>query len=671
VAQASGRAPGIAAVVVRSTGEKAIRITTSNGGFIRGRIVDEEGRPLKGYARAEAFQGHLLPEIASSLLVADSRSDGTFAIGPMPLGAFRLHIDAQAHMAQRIDAVLGRRGQLVDLGDVALNAGVTIRGRVRDHENEGIPGATVQAVSHGPHSDEVTTESGADGEFQLKGLRRGGHQLSARATGYAAGYAQADAPAEAVGIVLDEQSGLSGRVVDESDVPVEDAEVTATEVGGIGRMAFGKSEGSLGSFLLLGLASGRYRLHVHSNGRGEATRDVVLSSGRTRDVGTIVLARGGTIEGVVVDSDGNGVPAVTVTATRAGNGGGGTHETQTTLNGAFEIGGIPRGIVQLSARHPAYAVAQAVQVDHDPTAKPTTVRLMLERGARIEGRVLYRDGRPFTAGQVHVSPLTGPRLGTREASSAPVGMNGEFAVDQVPAGRILLSIMASAPVSPLVSAARVNILVRAAARELDVSEGRTTAIDVSLRDVVVEGRVTSQGRAVPDVLIGVIGKHGGYTRTWVGPPVVHAVGSSGPSPLNGVTREDGSFALTVFEPGPAYLQVTRKGHHYPGRLLEIPDLPRFSIDFEIGAARIGGIVVFADSDEPASGAKLSVRPVSTRAGHFVATSEAGLDGRFAIEVEPGEYVLESWGPSARMVSTPVSVGPEGLADVRVELKRDR
>ena len=83
------------------------------------------------------------------------------------------------------------------------------------------------------------------------------------------------------------------------------------------------------------MAAGAYDLGVEASGLGEAARSGVrVVAGRTTDVGTIALARGGTVQGVVVDAEGRGIPGATVHAERDANRRTSQLETQTGSTGA-------------------------------------------------------------------------------------------------------------------------------------------------------------------------------------------------------------------------------------------------------------------------------------------------------------------------------------------------
>jgi len=125
MARESGRAPGIATVVVEPEVEAKASLTVSDGGYATGRIVGAGGRPLAGRVRVEVFDERGLPTFAGDLLAADAKADGTFALGPLPLGSFGVAVSAPRHASRRVEVEIPARGRTADLGDVALEAGLS------------------------------------------------------------------------------------------------------------------------------------------------------------------------------------------------------------------------------------------------------------------------------------------------------------------------------------------------------------------------------------------------------------------------------------------------------------------------------------------------------------------------------------------------------------------
>ncbi|HUL77712.1 MAG TPA: carboxypeptidase regulatory-like domain-containing protein [Vicinamibacteria bacterium] len=666
VAREGARAPGIAAVVVRPGSEATVSLTVSDGGYVTGRIVDADGRPLAGRARVEVFEDRGLPSFASDALAGEARADGTFALGPLPLGTLGIGVSAPGHAPKRVEAGVPARGRTVDLGDVALDAGLAIRGRVRSREGGGIEGATVRAMGEEPGgASEAEGTSLAEGRFELGGLRAGRHHLSATAPGYAAAKVTAEAGGEPVDLVMDAAGGIAGRVADESGAAVEDAWVAAVERNQSGGPRVRSDEGD-GRFLLQDIAPATYDISFQAAGRGEASKaGVKVVAGRTTDVGTVVLAPGGLVQGVVVDAEGQGIPGATVNADRGARRSD-RLETQTGSAGAFEIRGVPPGPVSVRASHPAYAASAPVETLVDPAKEPPAVRIVLARGARIEGRALHRDGRPFAAGRVQASSRDVPFASGEWGEGALAG-DGSFVLDHVPAGRVRLELLAFTPSSPMVVGGGSEIILTGvAAREWDVRDGETVSVDLPLRDVVVSGRVTRGGQPEAGVLVSVTPAEGGSV-IWAGPAAPRPVGSAEPPPLNAITREDGTYELLVFAPGPAYVEMASRGQAFPDREVEIPDAERFSLDLEIASTTVAGVVVDKETGAPVDEVSLWLRPArgqeATGGG-----AQSGPDGRFSIAAEPGEYTLVARSRDRQPASLPLSVGPPGVADVRVELE---
>jgi len=105
--------------------------------------VDDEGRPLAGRVRVEAVDDHALPAFASDLMAGEANADGRFALGPLPPATLSLAVSAPGHASRRVEASLPARGRTADLGDVSLETGLSIRGRVSAREGDGIGGASL------------------------------------------------------------------------------------------------------------------------------------------------------------------------------------------------------------------------------------------------------------------------------------------------------------------------------------------------------------------------------------------------------------------------------------------------------------------------------------------------------------------------------------------------
>jgi Carboxypeptidase regulatory-like domain len=251
--------------------------------------------------------------------------------------------------------------------------------------------------------------------------------------------------------------------------------------------------------------------------------------------------------------------------------------------------------------------------------------------------------------------------------TAAIDANGSLVLDHVAAGRTMVTLMAFTPASPMVRGSSTNTLTSVASREVEVREGETTSVDLPLRDVVVAGRATRAGQPEPGVLVSVMMMgQGSSVMTWGGPSAAR-LALPGPLPLAGTTRDDGSYELLLFTPGPAYVQMTGGAQGFPGRQVEIPDVDRFELDLEIGGATVSGIVVDRESGEPVAEAFVGLRRTDG-GSEGSGGAESSADGRFSIATEPGEYRLEARARERRSTPQALSVGPSGVADLRIEME---
>ena len=425
VAREGGRAPGIAVVVVEPETEASVSIVLSDGGFVTGRVVDPEEQPLAGRLRVEVFDEHGLPSSVSDGLATDAKADGTFALGPLPIGTLGIGVSAPRHATRRVEATIAGRGRTVDLGDVTLETGLVIRGQVRDREGSGIEGASVRARLRRPgERGEGEATSEADGAFVVAGLKPGTYQLTASRSGLAPAHAMAPAGGDPVDLVMEAGGEIAGRVVDADGQPAEEAFLIAERAGGPGPGpggASGAADEGEGRFVLRDVAAGRYVLQAQASGRGEASiSGVRVVAGKRTAVGTLRLQGGGIVRGTVVDADGQGIPGATVIAERDLNMQSGELTDQTGSTGAFEIRGVPAGRVSVMASHPAYASPKPSVAEVDPGKEPAALRIVLLEGGRVEGRAVHRDGRPFASGRVRAHNLEPGEEGIWQEPS-PVG----------------------------------------------------------------------------------------------------------------------------------------------------------------------------------------------------------------------------------------------------------
>jgi hypothetical protein len=142
----------------------------------------------------------------------------------------------------------------------------------------------------------------------------------------------------------------------------------------------------------------------------------------------------------------------------------------------------------------------------------------------------------------------------------------------------------------------------------------------------------------------------------------------GPQPFTGITAADGTYELIAPEPGDAWANVQSLDGkvQYVSRDLQVPDVPGYRLDFELGGVPVSGIVVDRESGEGVPAARLNA---TARKGEDSGGAIAGPDGRFAFEIPPGDYRVSLGAEGYARSQSDLTVGAGGESEVRFELSR--
>ena len=393
----------ISGVVVERGAEVDVEIVISRGGVVSGRLVAAEDKPVAGRVLLQEADDRPVPRLLEDLLIADAGPDGRFRL-TLPPGSHALGVLAPGYGPKRLDVDVGAKP--VDLGDVLLDPGLVIRGRVRERSGLPVPDAVLLAQPARPTMMAMDwpleARSEADGAFVIGGLTAGTYGVHVRVPGYGEKTQPFDAGTEKADFVLDRTGSISGIAVDDAGSAVPSFRVTARPVGEdrasgpSSRME--PSEGTDGRFVLPDVPEGTWVLEVTAPDRASGiVSDVRVASGSNADVGRVRLAAGGVVRGTVVDATGGPITGATVFPQRAGNEPFGRgREAVSDGGGAFELRGLAPGAVEVVATHPLHAQGRSPGLDVDPARGPIETRIVMSQGGRIEGRVARRDGTGIT-----------------------------------------------------------------------------------------------------------------------------------------------------------------------------------------------------------------------------------------------------------------------------------
>jgi carboxypeptidase family protein len=109
---------------------------------------------------------------------------------------------------------------------------------------------------------------------------------------------------------------------------------------------------------------------------------------------------------------------------------------------------------------------------------------------------------------------------------------------------------------------------------------------------------------------------------------------------------------------------------YPMRTVDLPDADAYTLDLAFSGATIAGVVVDRDTEQPIARAYVFAASAKPEAGTVGGSrAETGEDGRFQIDLEPGDYKVSAGAENYGRAESEVTVGSSGAGEVRLALSR--
>lgn len=340
------------------------------GQVIGGRVIDNHGRPVAGASVLSIYQvqglgalgkfvrrllGFVNGEFLRGPFESITKADGRFRIDTLPPALYELNVKADGFAEARIPNIATGTDEIV----VQLNAGGTVRGALVDLSGQPLPDIP------------ITLTASAD---KLK--------------------LPIPLPVAGVDEVLDQVQ----RFLEETD------EGTQSDAEGL--------------FACTALRAGAYELEITPPGFLPIERYFTINGDETVDLGTLVLDRGGSIRGTVVDQQGQPVEKVVVCAQVAMGGGrgagrggemrmmmgvldflGGKHRSLTDEEGGFVISGLKRGPQAYRVVASRVQVGLGIAQEAFPDGAP--VQIVLSPPLKIQGLVVSdADDKPIAGAEV-------------------------------------------------------------------------------------------------------------------------------------------------------------------------------------------------------------------------------------------------------------------------------
>lgn len=556
---------------------------------------------------ASGPEGVGMPGVRSRAGVTDG--DGRAVLADLEPDEYNVVVSAPGHATESRDRVQVSQGTTRRL-TFRLDAAVAIEGRLVDHEGQGLKGF-VMGFRQPTWQSSMPAMSADDGHFVLDGLRAGDHMIVAYAEEHGQTMAPGKAPSRGLELRLAGAGRVVGRVLDAEGEPVGGGYVRPFQstyfsyyysqvhpVGPDGTFAFS-------------LPRGDWELRVEGDD-GAVSEDskVAVAIGETSEV-EIRMPAVNVVQGVIVDGAGHHVEGADVFVMQGGfpPTPSREHWARSDDEGRFEVAGLAPGAIGLHVQHPGYA-KEVFEATAAPRKAGTPVRVVLQQGATLQGRVLDAAGQPVAGHQVTAMP-EGSYM---EALTTWSAADGAYRLTPMDGGS--WSVGAGPLGAPL------------ARESLKLSNGTTTTLDLRLPPTggSLTGLVRLGGAAAAGAEVVVSDGRG--------------IGSG-----RAVTDEEGRFVVEGLAVGRVQVTATAGGAARGSNSFVIPDdPPTLDVTMDIGTATVRARIVGADGT-PLSGVFSNLEsPAATDVGNtrWQPLPQTGADGMIvASGVTPGRWRLRA------------------------------
>lgn len=565
---------------------------------ITGTVIDGAGAPVAGAeVSAEAEQGAPDKALATTPapvdagvpgathVAAPTPADGKFAIGGLVAGRYRLRVTGAGLLAAEVRYVPVPSDEV----RIVVARQVRIDGKVVDGTTT-VPNATV-GLRGEAIGGTIEARTDAAGAFHFADLPEGRYQIYAWQGALAARSVRVNrlgaGPFEPVELRLESGAIVVGKVIDRETNTGLVAAVELRPIGDDQAPRYARS-GDDGVFRIEGIPHGEWVADAFAPGY-TSPGGIELEAGR--GIPELALVRGGTIEGRILDGDGNAITGATVRAL-------GTGQNAPEFSAAVDQDRLRRFSGRMSAPTPITA-----SFTSDPGFIPrgelgvTTgpIPPIPPPGASSATRQAVVDATKFVG---EPEPLA------IDATRAPIwttGPDGRYRIRGLPKGKVVVLALASG-------------FAEARSKQVAIDGGKTIeGIDIVLTPgTFVVGKVVDQH----------------------GTPVVGAQVAAKPelgAPLSAFTDTDGMYKLGPLA-GTVELAASAYGHGEARRTVGLPVVKGASP----GEQREDLTLVVADAIlagnvDDAAGATVAGATVEL-IGNDLRRAVTSADGAFAIDM---------------------------------------
>jgi RNA polymerase sigma factor (sigma-70 family) len=609
---------------------------------LEGLVVDPSGRPVGGAMvaalPAETMEADRLALQLRARTAARASDGGTFRLEKLPPGRYGLTALAPGYAGAFLAGVVLLPGETLTGLRLALGSrGVTVRGRVLDSSAGPIPRAEVGVLEVAPEDEPARlfqTASADDGSYAIT-LPKGSYQMVAAASGYASSRERVLVVTDQTVVFrLNPAGQLRGRVVERHTArPVAQALVTATAVVDLPWVEPRETttDGD-GKFALLDLEPAGYALAARKGNLAGQWPAAAAGDGSAEVA--ILVDRGATLSGRVLDPEGRGVAAARLRLLPDRRWIAGHRVLATSgADGGFRIEGAPPGRFALLVERPPYAPAERA-ITVEAARDQRNIAVTLTAGAVVIGTVTTRTLQPVAGAVVTATVRERARESVPERpwAQARTQADGRFRLEGLAGGELVLFAGHGEG--------------HGTARAVTLEPGHATEVNVTLGlEASVSGKVAMDDGA-PAAGVSV-------AAGWRS--------SAGPNIRYTRTSGDGSYRLPGVQPGDVTVVATRRrvdgmviGHGLPHQALVTvgSDEAKTGVDLILPRTglHIAGVVVGSDgSARP--GVTVALEP-QMKSGTWRFNGNArpdelltGADGSFDFDnLDPQTYDLATRHP---------------------------
>ncbi|HEX8705952.1 MAG TPA: carboxypeptidase-like regulatory domain-containing protein, partial [Myxococcaceae bacterium] len=355
---------------------------------------------------------------------------GHYRVGPVVAGAYSFDVSAPRY----VDLENSDHDLTADTGpvDFTLQPAAVLAGVVVDEEGQPVPDVHMELVSPPEpeaESDAPLSMTWADGEgrFTIDAPRMGEWVLNVSDDRFLSREMRVQAPTENLRMVLSRGATVVSTLSDESGAPVEGAWVVLWVAEGKGQSERSERTDAQGRATLRGIKPGRYMLEAALDHQGvdrRVARSLEVRGSEQLQV-PLRFDEGWTLSGTVVDGKGQPLEGIAIRAELPHEvtptwrdkplacGNRRTNDTYTGPDGRFTVKHLMGEAFEVYAWEEGFTLNLARSVGGKRERGTLLVRegagelrLVMERHARIHGRVVGPDGSPLRRFSVNAQTVS-------------------------------------------------------------------------------------------------------------------------------------------------------------------------------------------------------------------------------------------------------------------------